>query len=87
VLALTPAADAEPIGRVADALGRAAPRGTDGRRRVALVVGAEGQGLTEEAMADPARRVRIPLAPGVDSLNVATAAAVALHAVAGDRLR
>jgi tRNA G18 (ribose-2'-O)-methylase SpoU len=50
-------------------------------------VGAEGQGLTEEAMADPARRVRIPLAPGVDSLNVATAAAVALHAVAGDRLR
>ena len=79
------AADAEPIGPVADALGRAAAPGVDGRR-VALVVGAEGSGLSEAAMAAPARRVRIPLAHGVDSLNVATAAAVALHAVAGDRL-
>ena len=86
MLALTPAADAEPIGPVADALGRAAAPGADGRRRVALVVGAEGSGLSEAAMAAPARRVRIPLAHGVDSLNVATAAAVALHAVAGDRL-
>jgi tRNA G18 (ribose-2'-O)-methylase SpoU len=85
VLALTPAADAEPIGRYAGALGRAAA-GPDGRPRVALVVGAEGPGLTQAAMAAAARRVRIPLAPGVDSLNVATAAAVALHAVAGDRL-
>jgi tRNA G18 (ribose-2'-O)-methylase SpoU len=32
------------------------------------------------------RRVRIPVAPGVDSLNVATAAAIALHALAGSRL-
>ena len=85
VLALTPAADAEPIGWVADALGRTAPQGAD-RRRVALIVGAEGAGLTAAAMSAPARRVRIPLAPGVDSLNVATAAAVALHAVAGERL-
>jgi tRNA G18 (ribose-2'-O)-methylase SpoU len=86
VLALTPAADAAPIGPVADALGRAAAPGADGRRRVALVVGSEGPGLSEAAMAAPARRVRIPLAHGVDSLNVATAVAVALHAVAGDRL-
>jgi tRNA G18 (ribose-2'-O)-methylase SpoU len=85
VLALTPAADAEPIDRVAGALARTAPR-ADGRRRVALVVGAEGPGLTAPAMAAPARRVRIPLAPGVDSLNVATAVAVALYAVAGDRV-
>ena len=42
VLALTPAADAEPIGPVADALGRAAAPGADGRRRVALVVGRRG---------------------------------------------
>jgi tRNA G18 (ribose-2'-O)-methylase SpoU len=86
VLALTPAADAEPIGPVAGDLGRVAPPETDGRPRVALVVGAEGPGLTPAAMAAPARRVRIPIAPGVDSLNVATAAAIALHAVAGDRL-
>ncbi|MDP9071454.1 MAG: RNA methyltransferase, partial [Actinomycetota bacterium] len=35
-----------------------------------------------QAAAD--RRVRITMAPGVDSLNVATAAAVALHHLAGD---
>ena len=45
--------------------------------RVALVLGAEGPGLTEEAMAASDERVRIPMAAGVDSLNVAAAAAVA----------
>ena len=50
---------------------------------MALVVGAEGPGLTAAALAAATRRVRIPLAPGVDSLNVATAAAVALYALAG----
>lgn len=50
--------------------------------RLALVVGSEGAGLSAGALAASTRRVRIPLAPGVDSLNVATAAAVALHALA-----
>ena len=89
VLALTPAADAEPIERaVADleAGGAGAAPGPRARPPVALVVGAEGPGLTAGALAAATRRVRIPLAAGVDSLNVATAAAVALHAVAGDRL-
>ena len=45
--------------------------------RAALVLGAEGPGLTEEAMAASDERVRIPMAAGVDSLNVAAAAAVA----------
>lgn len=45
--------------------------------RVALVLGAEGPGLTEPAMAASDERVRIPMAAGVDSLNVAAAAAVA----------
>jgi tRNA G18 (ribose-2'-O)-methylase SpoU len=45
--------------------------------RVALVLGAEGPGLTEQAMAASHERVRIPMAAGVDSLNVAAAAAVA----------
>jgi tRNA G18 (ribose-2'-O)-methylase SpoU len=47
--------------------------------RVALLLGAEGPGLTAEALAAAHQRVRIPMAPGVDSLNVATAAAIALH--------
>lgn len=52
-------------------------------RRVALLLGAEGSGLTPEALAGADVRVRIPMAAGVDSLNVATAAAVAFHAVGG----
>jgi RNA methyltransferase, TrmH family len=45
---------------------------------VGWVVGAEGQGATAEALAACRQRVRIPLASGVESLNVATAAAVCL---------
>lgn len=48
---------------------------------VALLVGAEGPGLSPDALARADERVRIPMAPGVDSLNVATAAAVALQAL------
>lgn len=47
--------------------------------QVAIVVGAEGPGLTVEALSTARRHVRIPMAGGVDSLNVATAAAIALH--------
>jgi len=45
--------------------------------RWAVLLGAEGPGLTAEALAAVDHRVRIPMASGVDSLNVATAAAVA----------
>jgi tRNA G18 (ribose-2'-O)-methylase SpoU len=45
--------------------------------KVALVFGAEGPGLTEEVMAASDERVRIPMAAGIDSLNVGAAAAVA----------
>jgi tRNA G18 (ribose-2'-O)-methylase SpoU len=48
---------------------------------VALVLGAEGTGLTRAAMAASDLRVSIPMADGVDSLNVATAAAVAFYAI------
>lgn len=47
--------------------------------RVALLVGAEGPGLSEAALTTAAVRVRIPMAGGVDSLNVATAAAIASY--------
>ncbi|MFI6362574.1 TrmH family RNA methyltransferase [Nocardia sp. NPDC050630] len=48
-------------------------------KRVALLLGAEGPGLTEEAMRATDIRARIPMAPGTDSLNVATAAAMAFY--------
>ncbi len=44
--------------------------------RVALVVGAEGPGLSAAAIDGADAAVRIPMAPGVDSLNVATSLAV-----------
>ncbi|WP_216895191.1 TrmH family RNA methyltransferase [Nocardia alni] len=47
--------------------------------RVALLLGAEGPGLTEEAMCATDIRARIPMTPGTDSLNVATAAAMAFY--------
>ncbi|PRZ41137.1 tRNA G18 (ribose-2'-O)-methylase SpoU [Antricoccus suffuscus] len=47
--------------------------------RVAVVVGAEGAGLSDAALAAVRRHARIPMADGVDSLNVATAAAIALN--------
>ena len=49
------------------------------RRPVALVVGTEGEGLTAGALAAADARVHIRIEPSVDSLNVATAAAIALQ--------
>ncbi|MCB4768874.1 RNA methyltransferase [Ancylobacter sp. Lp-2] len=49
--------------------------------RTALMVGAEGPGLSADSLAR-ARTVRIPMAGGFDSLNVATAAGIALHHLA-----
>jgi len=52
---------------------------TVGDERVAILVGAEGPGLTETAMRASDIRVRIPMSRGTDSLNVATAAALAFY--------
>ena len=71
LVALTPAEGAEPIDHVSF--------GPD--ERVALVLGSEGPGLTEETMAACHRRVSIPLAGTVDSLNVGAAAAIACYAM------
>lgn len=53
--------------------------GTMGGDRIAILVGAEGPGLTETAMRASDVRVRIPMSRGTDSLNVATAAALAFY--------
>ena len=47
--------------------------------KAAILVGAEGPGLTERAMWASDMRVRIPMSRGTDSLNVATAAALAFY--------
>ena len=72
VWALTPARDATSVS--------AACAGGVGSR-LGLLVGAEGPGLTAAAQALAARRVRIPIADGADSLNLVVAAGIALAAV------
>jgi tRNA G18 (ribose-2'-O)-methylase SpoU len=70
VLALTPEPAAPSL---ADAM-----TGLSGQR-VAILVGAEGPGLQERTMRSSDLRVRIPMSRGTDSLNVATAAALAFY--------
>ena len=70
VIGLTPATDQEPLWEAA-----AGAR----HRRTALVFGHEGDGLTAGARAACTVLARIPMAPGVDSLNVAVSAGVALY--------
>lgn len=72
LLALTPAPHARPLRSVT-------PRRSD---RVAVMLGTEGPGLSGDALGRADELVRIPMAPGVDSLNVATAAAIAFHHLA-----
>lgn len=50
--------------------------------RIALVLGAEGPGLSGDALQSAVVRARIGMHPEVDSLNVATAGAIALHVLA-----
>ena len=45
--------------------------------KLAVILGTEGDGLAAGTIADCDYRVRIPMAHGVDSLNVAAASAVA----------
>jgi tRNA G18 (ribose-2'-O)-methylase SpoU len=76
LLALTPAPDALPIHRL----------GAANRARAALLLGAEGAGLSPPAVAASDARVVIPMRRGVDSLNVAAAAAVAFWELGRDDL-
>ena len=67
VVSLTPSSDAVALAEAVDAV------------KVAFLVGAEGPGLTEIAMRASDVRARIPMSRGTDSLNVATAAAIAFY--------
>jgi tRNA G18 (ribose-2'-O)-methylase SpoU len=70
IVALTPRDPSIAIGLFADA-----PRPD----RIALLIGTEGPGLTPAAEAAADLRVRIPIAPECDSLNLAVAAGIALY--------
>jgi tRNA G18 (ribose-2'-O)-methylase SpoU len=72
VLGLTPSADARSIDEY--------PRSAD---RIALVLGAEGHGLSPEALEAVQERVRIPMRGPADSLNVTVAASIALWHFSG----
>ena len=71
VAALTPHPEAIPIDRFAAA----------GHRRIVLLLGAEGPGLSADVLAAADDHVRIPMAGAVDSINVTVAAGIALHAL------
>ena len=71
-LAMTPCLDAPLLHDVAATLAAG---------RVAIVLGHEGEGLTNAALAACTHRARIGMASGVDSVNVATAAAIALYEI------
>ncbi|MGA9277337.1 TrmH family RNA methyltransferase, partial [Ilumatobacter sp.] len=52
--------------------------------RLAIVLGAEGPGLTAAVLERATRRVKIPISSKVDSLNVGHAAAITLAAISRD---
>jgi TrmH family RNA methyltransferase len=59
----------------------------DFRRPIALLFGAEGSGLAPELAASADRRVKIPMRPPVESLNVGVAAGILLFEAARQRRR
>jgi tRNA G18 (ribose-2'-O)-methylase SpoU len=69
-VALTPADDAVDI-----------EQAVAGVEKVALLMGSEGPGLTQRWMRSSDVRAVIPMAAGIDSLNVAAATAVACYVV------
>jgi tRNA G18 (ribose-2'-O)-methylase SpoU len=89
LLALTPDPAAVPIGELADSAARSDKTTlsdkttrsdkTTQRDKIALLVGGEGNGLSGRWLAAADQAVRIPMSRGVDSLNVAAAAAIACY--------
>jgi tRNA G18 (ribose-2'-O)-methylase SpoU len=70
LLAMTPVSDSATLSAAMTTM-----RG----ERVAILVGAEGPGLSHAALKASDQRVRVPMSRGTDSLNVATAAALAFY--------
>ena len=77
LLAFTPAPDAVDVADLSF--------GAD--EKIALMIGAEGPGLTAEAQAAAHMRVKIPMYGTVDSINVGSASAIAFYALQQARLK
>lgn len=75
VYSLSPRAEAEEIGTLMKA--------GELPSKIALLLGTEGEGLSRGAMEGADRVLRIEMAPGFDSLNVAVASGIALFALRG----
>ena len=60
-------------------------RKADYRDRFALILGNEGKGLSQEILNQVQTRIQIPMAAGIESLNVAVAASIILCEVARQR--
>lgn len=73
VCALTPSIEALDI--------RDVEQDVRARDRVAIIVGSERSGLSNEALSLSNYRLRIPMAVGFDSLNVASATAIACYSL------
>ena len=80
VVALHPGEEAVDIREFAARSGAFQNAGAD---RLVLVLGNEGRGLSQAVLDLADERVRIGMAPGVDSINIATAAGIALHQLSG----
>jgi tRNA G18 (ribose-2'-O)-methylase SpoU len=78
VVAMTPAPAALSLREVVAAIAG---------RRVAIVLGHEGEGLTAQALEACDLQARVPISGDVDSLNVAATAAIALYEFAGSASR
>ena len=72
---------------LADAAGGEAYAGADLRHPLALILGGEAEGAGEAARRPAQVRLHIPMAGGVESLNVAAAAAVLLFEIARQRTK
>ncbi|MFK0254711.1 TrmH family RNA methyltransferase [Streptomyces sp. NPDC090445] len=70
ILAMTPSPKATPLDQVPP----------ERFERCAIMLGSEGHGLSTHALRAADEWVRIPMAEGIDSLNVAAASAVAFYA-------
>jgi len=79
VIALTPDTRAESVEEFLARRGRP--------EKMTLVVGNEGEGLSAATLSNSDVRLRIPVAATVDSLNLATASAIALYAFTTGRPR
>ena len=83
VLDVLRASDVRTVAAVAR--GGSAPDAVMWTGRVAMLVGGEGPGLSDEVIASCDARTTIPMAPPVESLNVTVAAAILLYAARRQR--